>query len=72
MGPFNSIDDAVDYVTRRDGLPPGQIATCPTADRQGIADGRGVLLLDTDNRRQPLAILLRERIGEPAGVSKQP
>lgn len=60
-------------ISRKTGIPVTQIACCPTAGKDLVADGRGTVFFDDDDpEKRPLAVLLRERIGEPASVSQQP
>ena len=66
------LEETKQRISGEAGIPVDQIASCPTAGEDGVANGFGIILFDADDpRKRPLAILLRERIGEPASVSKQ-
>lgn len=64
---------AMERISRETGIPVTRIACCPTAGKDGVPDRRGIVVFDDDDpEKRPLVILPRERIGEPASVSKQP
>lgn len=68
-----SLEEHIKRVSRLSGLTVDQLASCPTFDETGVADRRGIVIFnDDDPNKQTIAVVLRESIGEPASVSKQP
>ncbi len=59
-------------ISREMGIPVSRIASCPTADESGVSDGLGTVFFDDDDpQKRPLAVILREGIGETASANTQ-
>ncbi len=66
------LEETIQRISGEAGIPVDQIAYCPTAGKDGVADNRGTVFFDDDDpKKRPLAVLLREKTGELANVGQQ-
>ena len=69
VGNFPEINKAILVIRERRNLSPFGVATCPTSNKEGLADGRGVAVFDPDTGKTFGLILKVSRNGGSSNVS---